>query len=649
MIVDNQLVPLASKQQPMISSRLGVSAAASGYQARRFKPQFIVRGKKRFPPRSPPRQPANAGVNVQSLQSRPTLQQGHRIQRNFNRQPSGELQRGVYDPPRPSDRRFDMPNIFTQSGYPYDYDERPVINRPPPKHPGVKVPGVKVPPNAGNIEDIIAPKPIQNYEQNYRPPIENVFNAKPLDKYEAPLKNKPPKYSSPPYRPHQNDHDPHPNSLHSLSYNQDDKKYYNTQLQQYTTNRPYQRPPYSYPTKPPYERPVQVYVTNPPYNPPTTKSYYPPPPIQTSPPPYQPPPKTNPHYPPQSPTLESNQKPTNYDTHKDPYNHQQHNSHYGNEIQTDQKKPYSNTHDYYLTSDPHSEYIAPDSHGNRYPYPSQETQEEPDYPAYTYHDKPAPTRPPPSSYNKLPATSGPINRPTYNYQQPEQSLAYDPYPMPQYPNYGQDDNPPYIIDKVDQVSHHPDGPDYSSGSLVHPPGSDGSAPFKVGLDLYPIEGISPLGAFGKQDIYETPQSPSYSQDDNKHQILLHLNLFSKKPNTLGGSRAEDINMHSFSMHGRKESSLPEATNKNGIHLELPTKADGSKGHPLFGNLNPFDILQHLLKQSLQKKQMDKPTSRSQNIAKEIGTENHDFAVIKDTYTKEKDVKSQATVHDNEAV
>merc|ERR1711915_484573 len=102
------------------------------------------------------------------------------------------------------------------------------------------------------------------------------------------------------------------------------------------------------------------------------------------------------------------------------------------------------------------------------------------------------------------------------------------------------------------------------------------------------------------------------------------------------------------MHGRKESSLPEATNKNGIHLELPTKADVSKGHPLFGNLNPFDILQHLLKQSLQKKQMDKPTSRPQNLAKEIGAENHNLAVIKDTYTKEKDVKSQATFHDTEA-
>ena len=45
--------------------------------------------------------------------------------------------------------------------------------------------------------------------------------------------------------------------------------------------------------------------------------------------------------------------------------------------------------------------------------------------------------------------------------------------------------------------------------------------------------------------------------------------------------------------------------------------------------------------------MDRPTSRSQNLAKEIGAENHNLAVIKDTYTEEKDAKSQATIHDSE--
>ena len=34
-----------------------------------------------------------------------------------------------------------------------------------------------------------------------------------------------------------------------------------------------------------------------------------------------------------------------------------------------------------------------------------------------------------------------------------------------------------------------------------------------------------------------------------------------------------------------------------VHLELPSPSDTIKAHPMFGNLNPFDILQHLLKQS----------------------------------------------------
>ena len=62
-------------------------------------------------------------------------------------------------------------------------------------------------------------------------------------------------------------------------------------------------------------------------------------------------------------------------------------------------------------------------------------------------------------------------------------------------------------------------------------------------------GVSPLGALGKQDIYDPPPAATYSQDENKHQILLHLNLFSKKPSTLGGNRAQDIDLGQFSMHG----------------------------------------------------------------------------------------------------
>merc|ERR1712050_668887 len=53
---------------------------------------------------------------------------------------------------------------------------------------------------------------------------------------------------------------------------------------------------------------------------------------------------------------------------------------------------------------------------------------------------------------------------------------------------------------------------------------------------------------------------------------------------------------------------------------------GSKGHPLFGNLNPLDILQHLLKQSLEKKKQnrDKAASRTQVTKNHESYENINF-------------------------
>ena len=47
-----------------------------------------------------------------------------------------------------------------------------------------------------------------------------------------------------------------------------------------------------------------------------------------------------------------------------------------------------------------------------------------------------------------------------------------------------------------------------------------------------------------------------------------------------------------------ESAMTKSVNSKPIHLELPSPTEKIKGHPLFGNLNPFDILQHLLKQSM---------------------------------------------------
>jgi len=199
---------------------------------------------------------------------------------------------------------------------------------------------------------------------------------------------------------------------------------------------------------------------------------------------------------------------------------------------------------------------------------------------------PRPSRLPPSKYDEIipyrpyaPQDS----RPGPNSYKPP---AKDPYfedvgvgPPPNDYSYEND------IDKVSQ-SYHPDGPDYSTGTTVLKPfGSKGSVPFKVGLDLYPMVTGTSLSALGKQDIYSLPSSPSYAQgENNKHEIMLHLNLFSKKPSVLGG-REQDIEIGPFTLSGRKEED-PE---------ERPSM--GGRGHPLFGNLNPFDILQHLLKKS----------------------------------------------------
>jgi hypothetical protein len=160
------------------------------YKARRFKPQYTVRGRKRFPiriPQSalPTRGDYTANSFQSSQQSQPSSQ--HRSQQNYNNHGKYDQQRGIYDSPRPADKRFDMPNIFTQSGFEYEQEKRPIINRPPPRHPGVRVPGVQVPPNAGNIEDIIAPKPVQSdvhrytTKNSYRPSIvEQHNNFKPI-------------------------------------------------------------------------------------------------------------------------------------------------------------------------------------------------------------------------------------------------------------------------------------------------------------------------------------------------------------------------------------------------------------------------------------------------------------------------------------
>jgi hypothetical protein len=92
----------------------------------------------------------------------------------------------------------------------------------------------------------------------------------------------------------------------------------------------------------------------------------------------------------------------------------------------------------------------------------------------------------------------------------------------------------------------PNGPDYSTATILHNDETRGSKPFRVGLDLYPMTGDTALGkqsASSSGGIYDL--SPYVSGEDNKHEVLLHLNLFSRKPAHLGGSRAQDIDLDPF--------------------------------------------------------------------------------------------------------
>ena len=79
------------------------------------------------------------------------------------------------------------------------------------------------------------------------------------------------------------------------------------------------------------------------------------------------------------------------------------------------------------------------------------------------------------------------------------------------------------LDKAVQTSFHPDGPDYSTGTIIRPP-------LRVGMDLYPID---------NQDMSGSTTDTSYPHDFNKHQIIVHINLYSKNPDMLDGRNTLD--------------------------------------------------------------------------------------------------------------
>lgn len=520
-IVDNKLVPIMNKQQQAILNK------RFGLQARRFNQPFKVRGRRRL-------------NGVGGSQSSP--------------------HRGPYRDQRPhSERRFDMPNIFTQSGFPYEKyeEERPIISRPPPRHPGVRVPGVRVPANAGSIEDIIKPKPVTS---NYRPPVKNVVHVHYDEKpHRRPADNK---YQKPPHRPHHYDKPP---------------------------ARPhYEEPPFKHPNDPPYRppasnsyrpKPSNIYDEPPPRPQPSNDydhrpNVYDEPPSR--PPPsndydYRPKPSSNYDEPPRPPApSEYDYGPPSYSEYEEPprrprphnvddgskYNrpsgpsgpssypdesyYEPPDNEFGPIVEsyqpgrpeTEDVVPPAYNQDYYLTPDPqHDVYPGPDIYDGGSVHGPTSSGDRKTQLGY---------QPPPGP----PATLGPPTRtPHTQSYHPDRASGYKP------------SRPTSHLNKYDSERYHPDGPDYSSGTLIN--SYKGSAPFKVGVDLYPMGGVSPLGGFGKQDIYSSVIPQGGGRDDNKHEILLHLNLFSKKPSILGGrsgsragSRAQDIDIETPSQETR---------------------------------------------------------------------------------------------------
>ena len=102
-----------------------------------------------------------------------------------------------------------------------------------------------------------------------------------------------------------------------------------------------------------------------------------------------------------------------------------------------------------------------------------------------------PTRKPPSSYDDLLVPVYTTKR--SNISQPPEQIE---------------------VTKV----YHPDGPDYTSGThvLIHE-----SKPFQIGMDLYPIRSDN-----SEHDSHEGDDDDG---DENKHEILVQLNIHSKKP------------------------------------------------------------------------------------------------------------------------
>ena len=91
---------------------------------------------------------------------------------------------------------------------------------------------------------------------------------------------------------------------------------------------------------------------------------------------------------------------------------------------------------------------------------------------------------------------------------------------------------PILEEEIEYDVNKPDGPDYTTATYLDSPLKTNKLPVNIGLDVYPLHGVDELkkkkGRVGNKPHHHQHHN-QHDKGNNKHELLLHLNLYSKKP------------------------------------------------------------------------------------------------------------------------
>jgi len=622
------------KSDAQFGTDMDAAESRTVYRSKRLRPKQML-GRRRFILRRPYR---SRGKSKYRLQLSPNHQDKYSAMRD-----DYESHRYNHESTTHPDEGFNRPNIFSQSDY--NYEHRHTV-----RHPDSRFSGIRSPPRSINFKETPIFRPpnndIERYttydgkytiNNNYRPPIgENQYNYKPtgshVPPHQPPINYKPihvEDYKGPPPS-HPNEqlypsniyespipsHEPFPsfgpshNPLdHPNKYPQNSAHQFPPSsqtsfgFQDFDVNNP------SFPASPAYQPTEEVNYDNEIYESPPVENYdqsfIPPGPSY---PPHKPSYTNSAH--PYTPPKPSYTPPASSYTPQDPPYTPPASSYPLPEYPSKRPEvmPPAYNQEYATSDDQESNFPGPDIYdgGNIHGPPNVVIKDDFDkintgveiqndevgeshkkYSLENQHHYPGPTSRPTKRLSFLPTVPG-YKKPTRHsstYTSHSTKKAFSKLSS----------------SKKGYVSKHPDGPDYSTATFIKPPyNAAEAAPFHVGLDLYPIKGYHDDGS-------------NYDNSPDKQQILLELNLFSKKPSALGGGRSKSSG--GGILAERKDMALDNSPEENlPLALKIPSLM---KDHRVFGNLDPLDILQHLLKQSIEKKQNkeEQATLRSQLMRK----------------------------------